>query len=120
MGENCECFGSELDRLRASPETLVGQVQAKGIDCYPFFRHVQLPNVTKVLPRDYDLWYAPGVLSAYDERMAIQWGFRHSVSTRNRYQCWAIRGQGRAYDIAQGYSISLARGVTEFYRKRAG
>ena len=37
MVEHGEGFGSELDCFRASPQALVGQVEAKGIEDYSFF-----------------------------------------------------------------------------------
>ena len=47
--KHCEGLGSELNCLRASPQALVAQVQAKGIEDYPFltshFSHQTLPKL---------------------------------------------------------------------------
>ena len=50
--EHCEGLGSELYCLRASPQTLVGQVQAKGIEDYAFFvRHCSHRTLPKLYGR---------------------------------------------------------------------
>ena len=72
MVEHGEGFGPQLDRLGPSPQLLVDQIEAKGVEENAFFvPHCSHPNVTEILRQAYDLAHKLGLLSIIDGGMAI-------------------------------------------------
>ena len=92
MVKYCKGFGPQLDCLRPSPQLLVRQIEAKGIEHYAFFvphySPTTLPKLYgRLMTRLRIVTYCRsfGKDGTFDGWMAIQVGFRDPVSPGNRY-----------------------------------
>lgn len=86
MVKHCEGFGSELDRLRPSPQLLVSQVQAKGIEDDVFFvphssRRTLQKFYARLMTCPIGLAYCRPKMEGWQHKLA----FVITVSTGNRY-----------------------------------
>ena len=99
IADHGEGFGPEPDYVCASPQALVGQIQAKGIEDYPFVAsHV----IHQTLPKLYGKFMTDNARLAHSPLLMEEWQYKAAfvIQFRPETEIGAGRFEGRVEHVA--------------------